>query len=741
MRKSDSELVQAALEGDQSAIGHIYDRYADRLFGFAFSILRDREEAADAVHDVILRSSQRLDQLRDPSRLRPWLFSIARNEVMTRTRQRSKRDDREVPDMADDLPDHDQGLVRDELQTLVWEAADALQPRDRELLELSMQGLEGEELAQALGVKTSHVHVLTSRMRDRMEKAVGSLLVARLGRDDCEKLEELLSDWDGKFTLEVRSKVTRHIEKCDTCTKRRAIACAPGSIAAALPAIIIPVSLRDRTLTSVEQVSQGIAPDYTNPSATNWTWDTETGFPIKASIAGRFAALTTVIAGGVIAISAAVIAVILAVSSQGNNDNNEESSKIGNSDEPAVSQIDDDSEPSQIASNKDLIVIPDELNLICNEGDYCSIAVSLSNEPQEEVVLFATLKDCPSFEVPSQHVVAKWGSNDWETSKGRLYLATSDGEPLGDKVCEITYMLDSASNQNPEKVFSLNFIIKDADVTEESIPDPDPDPEPDPTPADPEPDPTPADPEPDPTPAGPEPDPTPADPEPDPTPADPEPDPTPADPEPDPTPEPQPTFTVGVTQLPFGPQGNTREITLTNSGDTAIGWTMGTDSDVYASTVPSGTLPPDSSTSVKIIFERANLNEGDYAGTLTINGDGENYGVELTGSVEVAPDIAFFYANPSAIVAVGNGCSTNQVSISADVIDAAGISKVEVIWSKDGINTEVTLLDLVQGTWVGYVNDLEIGSAPVANFLLRAVDVRGNESTATTEITVRPCPN
>ncbi len=697
MKKSDSELVQAALEGDQSAIGHIYDRYADRLFGFAFSILRDREEAADAVHDVILRSSQRLDQLRDPSRLRPWLFSIARNEVMTRTRQRSKRDDREVPDMADDLPDHDQGLVRDELQTLVWEAADALQPRDRELLELSMQGLEGEELAQALGVKTSHVHVLTSRMRDRMEKAVGSLLVARLGRDDCEKLEELLSDWDGKFTLEVRSKVTRHIEKCDTCTKRRAIACAPGSIAAALPAIIIPVSLRDRTLTSVEQVSQGIAPDYTNPSATNWTWDTETGFPIKASIAGRFAALTTVIAGGVIAISAAVIAVILAVSSQGNNDNNEESSKVGNSDEPAVSQIDDDSEPSQLASNEDLIVIPNELNLICNEGDYCSIAASLSNEPQEEVVLFATLKDCPSFEVPSQHVVAKWGSNDWETSKGRLYLATSDGEPLGDKVCEITYMLDSASNEIPEKVFSLNFIIKDADVTEESIPDP--------------------------------------------TPVDPEPDPTPADPEPTPTPEPQPNFTVGVTQLPFGPQGNTREITLTNSGDTAIGWTMGTDSDLYASTVPSGTLPANSSTSVKIIFERANLNEGDYAGTLTINGDGENYGVELTGSVEVAPDIAFFYANPSAIVAIGNGCSTNQVSISADVIDAAGISKVEVIWSKDGINTEVTSLDFLQGTWVGYVNDLEIGSVPVANFLLRAVDVRGNESTATTEITVRPCPN
>ena len=99
--------------------------------------------------------------------------------------------------MAADLPDTDNSLLQNELQQLVWDAADALQTRDRQLLELQMQGLDGEELAEALGVKISHVHVLSSRMRDRMEKAVGSLLIARLGREDCDKLDELLSDWDG----------------------------------------------------------------------------------------------------------------------------------------------------------------------------------------------------------------------------------------------------------------------------------------------------------------------------------------------------------------------------------------------------------------------------------------------------------------------------------------------------------------------------------------------------------------
>ena len=701
MKKSDSELVLAAREGDQAAIGHIYDRYADRLFGFAFSILRDREEAADAVHDVILRSSQRLDQLRDPSRLRPWLFAIARNEVMTRTRQRSKRDDREVPDMAADLPDHDQGLVRDELQTLVWDAADALQPRDRELLELSMQGLEGEELAEALGVKTSHVHVLTSRMRDRMEKAVGSLLVARLGRDDCDKLEELLSDWDGKFTLEVRSKVTRHIEKCDTCTKRRAIACAPGSIAAALPAVIIPVSLRSRTLTSVESAYKGNPPNYTNPSSTNWTWDSGTGFPIKASIAGRFAALMTIVAGGVIAVSAAVIAVILAVGSQGNNGSSSES--IGSGDVPVIapSPVPEDPDSPQLTANEDLIVVPTELTLICNEGENCSLDVSLSTQPVGEVTLLGTVEeDCPSFDVPSEHLIAKWGSDDWDATKGRSYFAIPDGEAAGDKVCVIRYVWESSGNPNLENAFSLSFIIKDIDVPLQLDPTPE---QPDPTPE--------------------------------------QPDPTPEQPDPTPTPKPQTNFTVGATQLAFGDQSNSREITLTNAGETEIEWTMATDTTHYYPTVTGGTLAANSSTSVKIIFERSNLSEDDYSGILSVAGDGEVYAVDLTGSVEVAPVIEFFYANPSAIVAVGNSCSTNQVSISATVFDDTELSQVEVVWSKDGVNTETTQLELLQGTWVGTLNDLESGTVPVANFMLRAVDVRGNESTATYEITVRPCPN
>jgi len=725
VKQSDSELVTAARGGDQAAIGQIYDRYADRLFGFAFSILRDREEAADAVHDVILRSSQRLDQLRDPSRLRPWLFAIARNEVMTRTRQRSRRDDREVPDMAADLPDHDQGLVRDELQTLVWEAADALQPRDRELLELSMQGLEGEELAEALGVKTSHVHVLTSRMRNRMEKAIGSLLVARLGRDDCEELDKLLSDWDGKFTLEVRSKVTRHIEKCDTCTKRRAIACAPGSIAAALPAIIIPVSLRSRTLASVESTQLGNPVNYTNPSSTNWTWDSTSGFPIKVSIAGRFAALMTLVVGGILAITAAVVTTVLIIGSQGGNGNDTVAAANSTTD-VASSQIASESNSlSPASSNDDLIVIPTNIVRICNEGENCSITTSLSSEPNGEVKLLGTSEGCTSiFTASHDHLVAKWDRSDWSENKTRTYYAIPDGEAVGDRVCKVVFQWKLSGDSVINEAFSFTFIIKDIDgptPSPDSTPVPDPTPSPDSTPV---PDPTPS---PDSTPV---PDPTPS---PDSTPV---PDPTPS---PDSTPVPQSNLSVDVTQLGFGANYDTREITLTNSGGSSFGWTMAFDSNPFASATREGVLPPNSSTSVRIIFQRSNLSEGDYLGTLSIVGDGETISVDLTGSVEIPPYIDFYSANPLAIIAVGIGCSTNEVFISAGISETGQLTTVEVLWSKDGVRIEVTSLELVRGTWGGSLHDLENGATPIAYLILRAVDSRGNEATATRKVIVRPC--
>src|SRR5262245_8574923 len=131
----DAALVEAARSGDGAAWGAIYDRYADKLHDHCHRILRDRDDAADALHDASIAASRHRDQLRDPSRLRPWLYSICRHESLRRVRQRSRVDlTDEVDQMSSVEVDHDRGSRAAELQELVWAAAAGLNPRDQALL-------------------------------------------------------------------------------------------------------------------------------------------------------------------------------------------------------------------------------------------------------------------------------------------------------------------------------------------------------------------------------------------------------------------------------------------------------------------------------------------------------------------------------------------------------------------------------------------------------------------------------
>ena len=77
----DAQLAASYLAGDRSALGLIYDHCGQSLFDTATAMTNSRDDASDMVQDVFVLAAERLGQLRDPSRLEPWLFAILRNEV------------------------------------------------------------------------------------------------------------------------------------------------------------------------------------------------------------------------------------------------------------------------------------------------------------------------------------------------------------------------------------------------------------------------------------------------------------------------------------------------------------------------------------------------------------------------------------------------------------------------------------------------------------------------------------
>lgn len=81
------ELIARARRGDADAFALMVSPVADRLFGAAYLILRDRGRAEDAVQDGLLRAWRELPGLRDPGRFEAWIRRIVMRTALDEARR------------------------------------------------------------------------------------------------------------------------------------------------------------------------------------------------------------------------------------------------------------------------------------------------------------------------------------------------------------------------------------------------------------------------------------------------------------------------------------------------------------------------------------------------------------------------------------------------------------------------------------------------------------------------------
>lgn len=249
----DRGMVAAMRAADPQGLAAAYDTYAGRLYGYCRSLLRSPDAAADALQDTFVLAHERIDQLRDPERLRPWLYAIARNECLHQLRVQSRTTGIEgAGDVRDETVDLDAHLRTDELRRLVEDAFEGMATRDREVLELAMrQDLQGAELAAALGLSLNHTHALLSRARGQLENSLAAVIVARNGREDCPELDGMLQDWDGTMTVLMRKRVNRHIGQCEICGERKRRDVSVSALLSLLPVPMLPADMRERVVEAV----------------------------------------------------------------------------------------------------------------------------------------------------------------------------------------------------------------------------------------------------------------------------------------------------------------------------------------------------------------------------------------------------------------------------------------------------------------------------------------------------------
>ncbi len=284
----DREIVAAIVAGDPAGLAAAYDSYAAVLHGYCRSLLAEPADAADAVQDTFVIAAAKLADLRDPDRLRPWLYAVARNECYRRLRGRARFAPlEEAGEVSDTAATEPRGADQEALRELVTSAVSGLNPGDREVIELNLRhDLHGGDLADALGVPVNQAHALASRARAQLERSLGALLVARTGRQSCAELDAILAGWDGTLTILLRKRISRHVDGCETCGERKRRELSPAMLFSVLPLVTLPRGLRQQVLRLVSDSSPDAA-SYRDLVVRRAGRFGPAGFPVQVSPAGR----------------------------------------------------------------------------------------------------------------------------------------------------------------------------------------------------------------------------------------------------------------------------------------------------------------------------------------------------------------------------------------------------------------------------------------------------------------------
>jgi len=171
--ETDADLIQRAGDGDRGAFEALYRRYARPVFGLALRRLGDRGRAEDAVQETfasVWRSARTYRPDRGPGA--PWLYAVARNAIVDRSRGRTDASG-DVPEPAADEPDPSERTEQSWVAWRVHRALEELPEREREVIALAYwSGLSQSEVAEFLGIPLGTVKTRTRAALQRLAEVL-----------------------------------------------------------------------------------------------------------------------------------------------------------------------------------------------------------------------------------------------------------------------------------------------------------------------------------------------------------------------------------------------------------------------------------------------------------------------------------------------------------------------------------------------------------------------------------------
>jgi RNA polymerase sigma-70 factor (ECF subfamily) len=128
---ANAELAILASSGEAEALACLLERYRPSLYAAAIGLLRNRDDALDAVQETCVIALARIGMLRDPQAVGGWLHAVLRNTCLMQLR----RGGRETPVAQVAIPELEPGpeqfLEQHALREWIWAALGTLSVDDR----------------------------------------------------------------------------------------------------------------------------------------------------------------------------------------------------------------------------------------------------------------------------------------------------------------------------------------------------------------------------------------------------------------------------------------------------------------------------------------------------------------------------------------------------------------------------------------------------------------------------------
>src|SRR5690606_2452811 len=181
---SDEALILRIKQGDREAYAAFYERHRTAMYLSAYHLLRDDEDARDAVQELFATVWQHAGRIDSKGNIKGYLYTVLRNRILT-AMSRSKHFEEYISSyLAFEEQSNsatEETVLARELEQILEEKINQLPPKMKEVYELSWNDqLSNREIAERMsiseGTVKQHKYQAMRILRSKLQRLVSVLL-------------------------------------------------------------------------------------------------------------------------------------------------------------------------------------------------------------------------------------------------------------------------------------------------------------------------------------------------------------------------------------------------------------------------------------------------------------------------------------------------------------------------------------------------------------------------------------